>query len=150
DVRAHLGRATAVFTEALPVIPRFALSNPAEVAAAVAAPPADEPALSAERWLTGVAAVRENVAAYTPAPPLAAAFGTAVPEAIPIQFPVVAGEPWVGEAAPTASGSRVSLLLLAPDRLDTTGTGSGGGTGTGGGGGAVAALCVDMWDEIIP
>ena len=136
DLGAVTARCTALFTATLPIVAQFTLSDPAAVIAATQASPASEPALAVERWLAGTAPVRENINAYTTAIAVAEAFGTAVPAAIPVQFPVVTGEPWVGESAATSPGSRVSLVLLAPERIPADGT--------------CVAVCIDTWDELIP
>ncbi|SCF19725.1 hypothetical protein GA0074695_4247 [Micromonospora viridifaciens] len=136
DITASLAVAREIFTATLPVIPLFRLSNRDDVAAALAAPPTAEPELAVARWLTGAATVREGLNAYQTATALAEAFGGALPEAVPVQFPRNAGEPWVGEAAPTAAGGRVSLVLLQPGHLTAYDE--------------VSALCLDGWDETIP
>ncbi|MGN9778215.1 hypothetical protein ACTMS0_20980 [Micromonospora sp. H33] len=135
-VSASLAVAREIFTAALPVIPRFALSNRGDVMAALADPPTAEPELVVERWLAGAATVREGLNAYQTAIALAEAFGGTPPEAVPVQFPGVPGEPWVGEAAPTAPGGRVSLVVLQPANLTAYDD--------------VSALCLDGWDETIP
>src|SRR6185436_13738344 len=93
-VEALLAAARAVFTEAMPVLPRFAIANPTELAAALTAQAVADPTVVADRWLAGVAPVRENLAALTTMTALAAAFGRPTPTAVAVQLPDQPGEAW--------------------------------------------------------
>ncbi len=125
----------ALFTESLPVFPRFTLSNAAELTAGLAAPAGSE--LAVQGWLPGVMAVREPVAAFGTAVSLAGAFGSDVPEGVAVQLPMRSGEPWLGEAGPTAPGDRLSLVIYRPDELVLDGS-------------AGVGLLVDEWTETLP
>lgn len=133
---AGLRRALAiVFTESLPVLPRFTLSNSAELSPLASAPSGGQ--VSVQRWLAGVMAVREPVSALGTAISLADAFSTAVPDAVAMQLPSRTGEPWVGENGPTGPGDRLSLVIFRAEHLPLDGS-------------AGVALLVDQWTELVP
>ena len=96
----------------MPVLPRFVIANPTELAAALTAQAVADPAVVADRWLAGVAPVRENLAALTTMTALADAFGRPTPTAVAVRVPTQPGEAWTGEALPERSGNRLSLTIV--------------------------------------
>lgn len=95
-------------------------------------------------WLHGVARVRDKMRHWENAIALCEAFGTAAPEATPLQLPFEAGDNWLALEMPPAAAdgeraiTRDKLLYTAhfPGGFDSAQP--------------MAGLLVDEWNEVIP
>ena len=124
-----------------PLLPPFVLRNGDAMKTALAADLLrDAGRRPVERWLHGVSAVRDRTGFLRQALVVADVFGMALPVPGVAQFPLEAGDRWLGVELPAGApppSPKLSLVLLGRDALDTDGNPS-------------VALLVDEWNEVIP
>jgi hypothetical protein len=150
-VDALTAAAQAIFGEEFVLLPDAGVApeQAAETVAALAAASSGDltrhltDALGVEfpldEWLTGVARVREQARAWEQVVVAAGAFGLAEPELVPLQFPVLAGDPWLALTFPPETRlDRDRLLYTAslPSGFDP--------------GARRCGLLLDEWTEVIP
>jgi hypothetical protein len=130
-----------VLGEDAPILPAFTLRNGDAVKAALDADLLrDAGRRPVERWLHGVAAVRDRTGFLRQALVMADLSGMALPTPGVAQLPLVAGDRWLGVELPAGvptAAPKLSLVVLGCDALDTDGQPN-------------AAILVDEWNEVIP
>ncbi len=130
--------ARLVLGDGFPLQPRFSLDLDArvEVDARLAAPIETDP-LALEAWLQSLARVRPRIADVALASAAALWTTGAEPRLVPVQLPLRAGDPWIGQAWSTApqEGEVMSVMTLdAPASFADD----------------LEGLLLDEWTETVP
>jgi hypothetical protein len=148
----QLGEAvSALLGEGFRILPRFTLSaaqadewqNAFEARASLLSHAATLHDFPIDDWLYGVARVRTKMHDLEKVIQVAAAFERSEPSLVPVQFPFIAGEPWLAlELPPTFDVTRAGEHLLysaiyAGTGFDKTASAHGG-------------LMLDEWTEVVP
>ena len=131
----------ALLGKAFVIAPAFALPDAATIRAQLAAPDLLRAGdtFAIDGWLSGVAAVREPIAALRRAWTLGEAFGAAPPTPRPAQLPAQPGDAWLGLPFPAGyqpTGDKLSLVVVRGDAWTADAE--------------VSAILVDQWTETIP